>query len=99
MKAKLLNLGLIITSLMGYLQWGKGNSSFLFEAELEVIQKLFTNPQSAVHPFTLLPLLGQILLLFTLFQKQVSKTLTIIGLSCLSLLLALMFVIGLMTLN
>lgn len=94
-KVKLFNLLLILTSLLGYLEWGQGNSSFLFEAEAEVLVKLFSDPVSVFHPFTLLPMLGQLLLLITLFQKQPSKVLTYIGIGCLSLLLCFLFVIGL----
>ncbi|HMS50819.1 MAG: hypothetical protein IPI59_05300 [Sphingobacteriales bacterium] len=99
MKAKFLNLLLIISSLFGYLEWGAGNKTFLFEGEYEVLSKLFTDPKSVVHPFTLLPLLGQILLLLTLFQKNPSKTMTYVGIACLGVLLGLMFFIGIMALN
>ena len=94
MKAKFLNLLLIISSLFGYLEWGAGNKTFLFEGEYEVLSKLFTDPKSVVHPFTLLPLLGQILLL-----KNPSKTMTYVGIACLGVLLGLMFFIGIMALN
>lgn len=99
MKSKFLNIGLVLSSMIGYLQWGKDNRMFLFEAEWEILGKLFTNPSSAIHPFTLLPLFGQLLLIFTLFQNVVSKKLTLIGLSCIGILLVLMFIIGLISLN
>ncbi len=98
-KEKLFNLLLILTSLLGYLEWGQGNSSFLFQAEAEVIVKLFLDPVSVLHPFTLLPMFGQVLLLITLFQKFPSKTLTYIAIGCLGLLLLFVFIIGLMSLN
>ncbi|MCB0697431.1 MAG: hypothetical protein KDC07_08705 [Chitinophagaceae bacterium] len=99
MKGRMLNLFLILTSLIGYMEWGKDSSVFLFTAEWEVITKLFTNTKSAVHPFTVIPMLGQLLLLFTLFQKQPGKVLTYIGLGCIGLLLLFIFLIGLMSLN
>ena len=99
MKSKLLNILLIITSLFGYLEWGTTNHSFLFQAEAEFLSKLVTNPLSVLHPFTLLPMAGQIILLVTLFQKQPSKILTYTGMACLAVLLLLMFAIGLMSLN
>ncbi|MBA4241066.1 MAG: hypothetical protein C0448_10085 [Sphingobacteriaceae bacterium] len=99
MKSTNLNLLLIITSLLGYLEWGGGNHIFLFTGEIEIIQKLFTNPTSIIHPFTLIPLMGQILLLITLFQKTPSKILTYISIAGLSLLLGFMFIIGLMSMN
>ncbi len=95
MKAKILNIVLIIFSLIGYLEWGTDNKSFLFEGEYEVLSNIFTNPEKVVHPFTVIPLLGQILLLITLFQKKPSKMLTYIGIACVGLLLGFMFFIGL----
>ncbi len=99
MKRKILNLLLIITSLFGYLEWGTENKMFLFQGEWEVLIKLFQDPVAAAHPFTLMPLFGQILLLITLFQREPGKILTFIGLACLSLLLLFMFLIGILSLN
>lgn len=99
MKSKIYNVLLIATSLLGYLEWGGGNHIFLLEAEAEIITKLLAGSMSAVHPFTLLPLLGQILLLITLFQQKTSKILTYVSIGGLGLLLGFMFVIGVMGLN
>ena len=99
MKQRLLNLLLIVTSLGGYLEWGGGNSAFLYEAEAQVLAKLISNPAGAAHPFTLLPLLGQVILLITLFQSRPGRLLTAVGLACVSLLLVFMFLIGVFSLN
>lgn len=99
MKFKLLNIFLISSSLTGYLEWGNHNHVFLAEAEIDIIHKLFTNPQSAIHPLTVLPLIGQIILIITLFQKQPSKLYSLIGIYSLGILFVLMFVIGVMSLN
>jgi hypothetical protein len=72
-KTKLINGLLIITSLLGYLEWGKSNHMFLFQGEIEILSRLFVDFRSAIHPFTVFPLLGQVLLLVTLFQKQPRK--------------------------
>lgn len=88
-----------MTSLMGYLEWGGGNHIYLFQGEAEIITKLFSNPTSVLHPFTVFPLISQLLLLITLFQKIPNRKLTYIGIIGLSLLLGFMFIIGLMTLN
>lgn len=90
---------LIITSLFGYLEWGGGNKIFLFQAEQEIFVKLFQDPLSVAHPFTLLPLFGQLILLFTLFQRSPGRILTLMGLGCLSILLSFMFLIGLISFN
>lgn len=99
MKGKIINVLLIITSLLGYLEWGKGNSTFLFRAEYEVLAKLFKTPGSASHPFTLIPLLGQALLVITLFRQKPGKALSYTGMACIGLLLGFMFVISLISLN
>ena len=97
--SKALNIGLMLTSLTGYLEWGKGNHLFLFQAQMQILSKLFSDPLSVIHPFILLPLAGQLILLFTLFQKKPSRLLTFAGMACLSLLLVFMFVIGLLSIN
>jgi len=99
MKSKILNSLLIITSLLGYLEWSGNSNSFLFQAEGEILSKLFTDPISTLHPFTILPLIGQIILIVTLFQKTPNKILTYISIGSLGILLEFMFVIGLMSLN
>ena len=99
MKSKLLNILLIISSLIGYLEWGGTNYSFLFQVEFEIFSKLLTSPISVLHPLTFLPMLGQALLIFTLFQKRPSKLLTYIGIGGIGVLLVFMLVIGLMSFN
>jgi hypothetical protein len=98
-KLKQLNILLIITSLLGYLEWGNNQHSFLFEAEMEVLSKLFSEPLSVLHPLTILPMLGQLLLLITLFLKKPSKLLNYTGIICLSLLLVMVLLTGLVSLN
>lgn len=99
MKAKTLNILLVLTSLIGYLEWGKDASVFFFQAELQILRKLFTDPQSVLHPLILLPLAGQLLLLFTLFQKKVSPYLTYFGMAAIALLILFMGFVGLISTN
>ena len=99
MKSRVLNVLLILTSLVGYLEWGKDNKSFLFQAESAIISKFLVDPGSVVHPFIVLPLAGQLLLFFTLFQKRPNRVLTFLGIAGLGILFALMLVIGLISLN
>lgn len=99
MKKKIINFLLVVTSLIGYLEWGGGNAMFLFQGEVEVLKKLYSDPIAAAHPFTLLPLFGQLLLIITLFQKEPSRVLTFIGLACLALLLLFIGLIGVLSLE
>jgi hypothetical protein len=99
MKSKLINFLVIITSLAGYLEWGGNNHSFLFQAEGEILVKAFINPASALHPFILMPMTGQALLVFTLFQKTPNKFLTYTGIAGLGILLVFMCIIGIFSAN
>jgi hypothetical protein len=94
LKKKLLNLLLIITSLLGYMEWGGGNHTFVFQAESEIFTKLVSDPVSVLHPFIVLPLLGQLLLVITLFQRTPGKILTYTGIVCLGMLMVFLFAIG-----
>lgn len=99
MKQKIINLLLILSSLLGYLEWGSNNHLFLIQAEGELLRKMFSDPTSVIHPFTLLPFAGQIILAITLLQKAASKVLTFIGIGCIILLFLLMLFIGISTKN
>ena len=94
MKTKFLNLALVLFSLIGYLEWGESNNQFLFQVEAELFVKMLKNPASLLHPFVTLPLIGQIILIYTLFQKQPSRILTYIGMGGIGLLFLLMCFIG-----
>jgi len=67
--------------------------------EAKIISKLFINPVSVIHPLTILPLIGQLVLLITLFQRNPIKVLTFISIGGLGVLLGLMFVIGIIALK
>ena len=99
MKSKTLNFLLIILSLIGYLEWSGNNHLFLLEAEIEILSKLFVNPKSVIHPFIILPIISQFLLLVTLFQKSASKKLTYISIFGLGLLVYFLLFVGLISLN
>jgi hypothetical protein len=99
MKVRILNLCLIISSLLGYLEWNGGNHVFLYAAEADIFTKLFTHPLEVIHPLIVLPFLGQIALVITVFQKVPSPFLTYLGIGCLGILLGLMLFVGLLSLN
>ena len=95
-RKKVLNLLLIVTSLFGYLEWGTDSHTFMIQAEAEVIGKLLTEPLAVIHPLTVLPMLGQIALLVTLFQKIPNRTLTWFGIASIGLLFAFILLAGLL---
>ena len=96
---KLLNALLILTSLVGYLEWGGGNHGYLFQLEADIFLLASANFLSVVHPFILIPFLGQLLLLITLVQKVPGRLLTFIGMGCLSLIVLMLLLVGLLGMN
>ncbi len=99
MKLKVLIILAILSSLFGYLEWGGENHSFLYEIEFEIIGTLFSDPASVIHPFIVIPLIGQILLFVSLFQKKPNSIVVYSGLGCLTLLLGFMLFIGALETN
>lgn len=89
----------MLSSLLGYLEWGKDQHIFLFDVEKEIFIKILTSPSSVIHPFILLPLVGQFILIYSILNKEVSVRLTYIGMSLIAILLVFMFFIGLISLN
>ncbi|MBL7789511.1 MAG: hypothetical protein JNL75_06715 [Chitinophagales bacterium] len=98
-KNKLLVFLIIITSLLGYLEWGGGNKAFLFEMEMEVISRLFSNPGSIIHPLTILPMIGQLMLIFSLWREPFYKKMAFWGLGLIAILLVFILVVGVISLN
>lgn len=93
-KKRVLILLLFLSTFFGYLEWGDDQSSFLIETELEIFSKGIKDPLSVLHPFTLIPFIGQILLLISLFQKVPKKWLVIAAIIGLGLLFGLILFIG-----
>ncbi len=99
MKSKVLNFCLILSSFLGYLEWGTNQSGFLIEVEWQIFSGILDDPTSFIHPFIIIPLLGQVLLFITLFQKKPSRLLTFLGLGCLALLLLFILFVGFLSMN
>lgn len=98
LRIKVLALLLILTSLLGYLEWGD-NHSFLFQVEGELLSKIVSDPGSMLHPFVLLPLFGQLLLLIVLFQKEPKKAFIYIGMGGIGVLMFFLLFIGILVSN
>jgi hypothetical protein len=96
MKEKILHLLLILTSLIAYMEWGGNNAAFLFQAEAQVLTNFFRSPQSALHPLTILPFLGQVLLLIALLMPKPPKALSLLGMVGLGSLIGVLFIFGLL---
>ncbi|MBS1535134.1 MAG: hypothetical protein JST78_08655 [Bacteroidetes bacterium] len=99
MKPKIYNVLLLLSFQFGYLEWGTNQHQFVFQAQFEIITKAFSNFMSVVHPFTVLPFLGECLLVLTLFQKNAHRKLTMTGVFLLGFFMLLLLLIGLASLK
>ena len=99
LKTKALNMGVVLASLIGRMEWGQNNQAFLYEAEWEVLSKLFVDPLSVAHPFTFIPILGQIVLIITLFQRKPGRVYSLGGFIAIAILMAMILLVGFLSLN
>ena len=99
MNIKIKTLLLLISSLFVYLSWGPCNEAFLVQIEIDVLKKLLSDPVAALHPFTIIPLLGQLVLVITFIQKTPSNLLMKTGISYLFFLIGFVFIVGLLSLR
>lgn len=67
MRNRILQMLILLSSFIVYLSWGKSQSNHIYEMEWEILKRIFTDLKFVFHPFILLPLLGQLILFFTLF--------------------------------
>ena len=98
MRQRLLNAGILLSFLLCYLEWGGGNSAFVAQVEYHV---LLGKPeaQNFAHPMIAIPFLGQLLVLFTLFQRTPSRRLTSLGVILMAVLVLLLALIGVLSKN
>lgn len=96
---KVLNICLLLTSLVGYMEWGGGNHAFIFKLEFDLIFGSTHHSGSFLHPFVLIPLIGQLMLIWSVVQKIPGKVITFTGLICISLIMLMLLLIGIMTIN
>ncbi|MEY8847581.1 hypothetical protein AB9K26_02130 [Psychroserpens sp. XS_ASV72] len=99
MRTKALLILAILASLLGYMEWGQNNTAFVLEAEYQIIKGLFTDITSVIHPLTIIPLIGQLLLMFALFQKSPSKRLIYFGLIAIGILYIILLLVGLIAMR
>ena len=99
MRLKLYLSALLISSFFVYLSWSKTSSAFLFQMEYEILAKLFSDSLSVLHPFTIIPLIGQVLILISLLQKQPNNLVMKLGIGSLLFLIGFIFIVGLLSLQ
>lgn len=99
MRLKLIILALLLTSLLGYTEWGKNQSILVFQMEYELFFGSKGSLNSFLHPFIALPLLGQFVLIFQLFLVTPKRRWILSGASLIALLYPLYFAVGIVTLK
>lgn len=96
---RLWNILLLVSFQLGYLQWGKDQHLFIFQAIQELYAKAKLHPSAVLHPFTLLPFLGMVLFLFTTFQKTPNRIITFAGAIGMSSIMLMILLIGILVPN
>nr|WP_294777565.1 hypothetical protein [uncultured Flavobacterium sp.] len=91
-------LGLFLSSFIGYLEWGK-QSEFIFEIEYDLLLKMSASPEAFLHPFILLPLIGQIILLVSFLVPKPKFWLVLLASTGIALLFLMLLLIGLLNWN
>ncbi|HLF64674.1 MAG TPA: hypothetical protein VI603_13010 [Saprospiraceae bacterium] len=93
---RLIHLGLLITFLLCYLEWGQDNSGFLFQLEYSVISAGNKSLSSIVHPLILLPFAGQVILLIAVFLRNPNRRLVNVSILLLSVLVLVILLVGIL---
>jgi hypothetical protein len=88
-----------VSFLFCYLEWGKDQSSFVYEVVYIVLFKQGDMQNSFTHPLILLPFIGEIILLLLLFQKNPSRRWAFIGMLLPGILVLFLLFIGIMSQN
>lgn len=96
----LLPLAIIVAFSICYMEWGGGNSAFVFETEMTIFKKDTDLLKTLTHPLILLGFVGQVLLLVSAFTEgKKRKWLSRIGISMLSVIVFFVLLAGAMSLN
>lgn len=91
--------GLILTSLFGYTEWGKGYHAFVFQMEYFLLSPKGMNAENYQHPLVLIPLAGQLLLIAALLFQKLPNWITTAGMIAIGIFLWLLLFIGVIDLN
>ena len=99
---RIINTLLLFTFQFGYLEWGAKDHlqhTFIFQTEADVFSRASKDIQNVLHPFIIIPIIGMVLLVYTLFSNSKNKLISLIGFACLGLLMLLLLFIGIIRLD
>jgi len=97
--SRLIQPGLVLTFLICYVDFGHDGANFVGQLEYSLLKDIGGSFSSFQSPLFMLALIGQMLILFSMFSARSNKGLTITGLICLGIIVLLIFVSGLLTAN
>ncbi|WP_421754146.1 hypothetical protein [Croceimicrobium sp.] len=86
-QARLYPLFLLLSTFLVYLEWGGAQRAFLVEMEVQLFRDLFQQPEHFAHPLILLPLFGQLLLIFLILKPQAKRLWPMLSIISIGLLL------------
>jgi len=70
MLLKLINIGLLLAFSILYMEWGRGQSAYVFEVEYDLLFRKKNLLESITHPVILFGLTGQLLLLGSVIKRN-----------------------------
>lgn len=94
-----INIGLLLSFLVCYMEWGGGNSSFVFQAEYHILFEKKEMAETITHPIVLAGLLGQLALLISAFWQNRPRLLNILAIVLLGIIVLFVFLIGALSAN
>lgn len=89
----------VISFFFCYLEWGGGQSAFLYEVAFAVFNQQDSAADNFSHPLVLLPFLGILLLIYQLFQPAPSRRWTLLGLALPAVLVLFILLVGVLSQN
>lgn len=98
-KFKWLNLALLISFSLCYLEWGGNQSMMIGQTQYEILSKQEGFWDTLLHPVVLSGLLSQCCLIYAILVPRPLRLVNLIGVVLLSLVVALFLLVGLLSLN
>ena len=96
---RIINIGLVLAFSLCYMEWGQGNSSFIFQTEYTLFTESEKLLSSITHPLILAGLIGQTLLLISATRNTPNRIANMAGILILSPVVLLVLLAGGLSLN
>ena len=94
MTLRLINIGLILSFFTGYMEWGQGQTAFVFDAARTIFSEADNLLSSLTHPLIISGLAGLLILLYCAIRQEPWRRLNTIGILILSPVVLLILLSG-----